>query len=137
MSRYDDIINFPHWNPKTHPRMSEYDRAAQFAPFAALTGYDAMVNETARQTDARIELDEEQMLALNQTLEMIVERIGEHPRVSVTWFKKDARKRGGAYQKTEGSIRDVELANRLVIFREGDRISMDDIASITILDNLL
>ena len=135
MSKYDDIINIPRWNPKTHRRMSEYDRAAQFAPFAALTGYDAMVSEKARLTDTKEELDEEQTLALNDALSMIVERINEHPKVSVTWFKRDTRKKGGAYQEKEGTVREVDLTNRLVIFREGDRIPMDDIASMAILDN--
>ena len=110
--------------------MSEYERAAQFAPFAALTGYDAMVNETARLTDVKEELDEEQILALNEVLSVIVERINEHPKVSVTWFRKDARKKGGAYVSTEGSVRDVDLANRHIILKEGDRIPMDDVASI-------
>lgn len=135
MSKYDDIINIPRWNPKTHRRMSEYDRAAQFAPFAALTGYDAMVSEKARLTDTKEELDEEQTLALNDALSMIVERINEHPKVSVTWFKRDTRKKGGAYQEKEGTVREVDLTNRLVIFREGDRIPMDDIASITLIGN--
>ena len=134
MSRYDDIINIPRWNPKSHPRMSEYDRAAQFAPFAALTGYDAMVSETARLTDARADLDEEQMLALNDNLRTVVERLGEHPKVSITRFRKDARKKGGEYVKTEGSVRNVDLPGRLLILKEGAQISLDDIASIMILD---
>ncbi|MBQ0124325.1 MAG: hypothetical protein KBS58_05775 [Bacteroidales bacterium] len=133
MSSYDDIINLPHWNPKSHPRMSEGDRAAQFAPFAALTGYDAMVSETARLTDSRDDLDEDQMLALNEALSMIVERLGEHPQVLVTWFRKDPRKKGGPYIKTEGTIRDVELTNRILILKEGSRISLDDIVSINLL----
>lgn len=133
MSRYDDIINIPRWNPKSHPRMSEYDRAAQFAPFAALTGYDAMVSETARLTDPKGDLDEEQMLALNETLSVIMEHINEDPKVCVTWFRKDVRKQGGEYVETEGTIRDVEPANRLIILKEGFRIPLDDIASISIL----
>lgn len=133
MSRYDDIINIPRWNPKSHPRMSEYDRAAQFAPFAALTGYDAMVSETARLTDPKGDLDEEQMLALNETLSVIMKHINEHPKVCVTWFRKDVRKQGGEYVETEGTIRDVEPANRLIILKEGFRIPLDDIASISIL----
>ena len=134
MSKYDDIINIPRWNPKSHPRMSEYDRAAQFAPFAALTGYDAMVSETARLTDAKADLDEEQMLALNETLSVIVGRLNEHPAVCITWFRKDTRKKGGEYVKTEGSVRNVDLPNRLLVLKEGARISLDDIASIMILD---
>ena len=134
MSRYDDIINITRWNPKSHPRMSEYDRAAQFAPFAALTGYDAMVSETARLTDTKADLDEEQMLALNETLRTIVERLNEHPKVSITWFRKDARKKGGEYVKTEGSVRNVDLPGRLLFLKEGAGISLDNIASIMILD---
>lgn len=133
MSQYDDILNIPHWDPKSHPRMSEYERAAQFAPFAALTGYDAMVSETARLTDSRDDLDEEQLLALNETLSMIVERLAEHPQVAITWFRRDSRKKGGVYIKTKGRVRDVDLANRLVVLKEGDKISLDDIASITLL----
>lgn len=134
MSRYDDIINIPRWNPKSHPRMSEYERAAQFAPFAALTGYDAMVSETARLTDARADLDEEQTLALNETLSIIVERLVEHPKVGIIWFRKDARKKGGEYVKTEGTVRNVDLPNRLLVLKEGAQISLDDIASMVILD---
>lgn len=133
MSRYDDIINISRWNPKSHPRMSEYERAAQFAPFAALTGYDAMVSETARLTDPKGDLDEEQMLALNETLSVIMEHINEHPKVCVTWFRKDVRKQGGEYVETEGTIRDVEPANRLIILKEGFSIPLDDIASISIM----
>lgn len=134
MSRYDDIINIPHWDPKDHWRMSAQDRAAQFAPFSALTGYDAMVRERARLTDSRAELDEEQILALNETLSMIMARVNDQPRVAVTWFRKDARKQGGAYQRTEGIVRNVDLTDRLIVFREGGSISMDDIAAISILE---
>lgn len=134
MSSYDDIIDIPHWEPKSHPRMSEYDRAAQFAPFAALTGYYAMVSETSRLTDSRTDLDEEQMLSLNETLSRIVERINEHPKVSITWFRKDDRKQGGAYVSTEGIVRDVELARRMVVLKDGSRISFDDISSIAIVE---
>lgn len=134
MSRYDDIIDIPRWNPKTHPRMSEYDRAAQFAPFAALTGYDEMVSETARLTDAKDDLDEERILALNEALTEVLDRIGEHPRVRIVWFRKDARKAGGAYVTTEGVVRDVEIPNRVVILRDGGRIPMDEINSLTFVD---
>lgn len=133
MSRYDDIIDLPRWNPKSHPRMSDHDRAAQFASFAALSGYDAMVSETARLTEAKSDLDEEQMLALNEAISAIVEHIDEHPKVCITWFRKDARKQGGKYVMTEGTVRNVELPGRLVILKDGTGISLDDIASITIL----
>lgn len=134
MSGYDDIINIPHWEPKSHQRMSDYDRAAQFAPFAALTGYYAMVSETSRLTDSRNDLDEEQMLSLNETLSMILARMNEHPKVLITWFRKDARKQGGAYVSTEGIVRDVDLAQRSIIFKDGNRISLDDISSIALVE---
>ncbi len=134
MSNYDDIINIPRWNPKSHPRMSEYERAAQFAPFSALTGYDAMVCETARLTDAKSDLDEEQMFTLNEILRTIVGRINEHPKVSITWFRKDGRKKGGVYVQTEGTVRNVDISGRLLILKEGTVISLEDIASIKILD---
>ena len=134
MSGYDDIINIPHWEPKSHQRMSDYDRAAQFAPFAALTGYYAMVSETSRLTDSRNDLDEEQMLSLNETLSMILARMNEHPKVLITWFRKDARKQGGVYVSTEGIVRDVDLAQRSIIFKDGTRISLDDISSIAFVE---
>ena len=130
MNKYDDIINIPHWEPKSHPRMSDYDRAAQFAPFAALTGYDAMIREESRLTTSKIDLDEEQMLSLNETLSAIMARIGEHPKVSIIRFRKDARKQGGSYVTAAGTVRDVDLSNRLIILKEGYRIHLDDIASI-------
>lgn len=132
MGKYDDIINLPHWEPKTHQRMSALDRAGQFAPFAALTGYDSMVAEKARITDSMKELDEDQRLNLDNVLASIMDRIGEHPRVSITWFKKDMKKVGGKYVHTEGEVRDVELPNRCIVLRTGERISLDDIREISI-----
>lgn len=132
MGKYDDIIKLSHWEPKTHQRMSAIDRAGQFAPFAALTGYDAMVSETARLTDSMTELDEEQRLILDDTLSAIVDRVNEHPHVVITWFRKDSRKSGGAYVQTEGDVRDVELPNRCIVLKTGERISLDDIRSIIV-----
>ena len=130
MGKYDDIIDLPHWEPKTRQRMSAVDRAGQFAPFAALTGYDAMVSETARLTDTMIELDEEQSLALDQALSAIIRNIKDHPHVTVTWFRKDSSKEGGAYVCTEGEVRDVELPDRRIVLKSGERISLDSIRSI-------
>lgn len=130
MGKYDDIIGMPHWEPRTHPRMSAVDRAAQFAPFAALTGYDAMVSETARLTDSMKEVDEEQRRALDHVLSDIIGRVAEHPHVRITWFCKDLKKEGGAYVETEGHVRDVELHERRIVLKEGGRISLDDIQSI-------
>ena len=99
-----------------------------------MSRYDAMVSETARLTDSKDDLDEEQILALNEILSTIVARLDEHPRVSITWFMKDARKKGGEYVQTEGTVKDVELSGRILILKEGYRISLDDIASLMILD---
>lgn len=131
--RYDDIISLPHPDPEFHPRMSEMDRAAQFAPFAALTGYDEMVSEKSRCTDERIELDEEQCLSLNEALSDVISRIGKYPAVAVTWFRKDSRKSGGAYVRSEGRVRDVELPGRLMILTDGRKICLDDIVSLVLL----
>lgn len=135
MNKYDDIINLPHPDPKFHPRMSAIDRAGQFSPFAALTGYDAMVAETSRLTDSRVELDEEQMMALNEALAVIIGNIGNHPAVSITWFRKDSRKKGGSYTVTDGVVRDVDLVNRMIVLKEGRNIAMDDIVAIRIISD--
>ena len=96
MGNYDDIIDLPHHVSETHPPMSRADRAAQFSPFAALTGYDAAVRETARMTERRIELDEGVKAELNARLNCILEHLSEHPQVSITYFMPDEKKSGGA-----------------------------------------
>lgn len=125
--RYADIIELEHPEPRTHPRMSSAGRAAQFAPFAALTGYDAMVAETSRLTGSRVELDEEQRLALDEALADIVERITAHPMVRIVHFVPDRRKKGGAYVTSEDRVRNVELPERRLILKGGGTISFDDI----------
>src|SRR5574344_2002509 len=96
-NNYEDIINLPHHQSVTRAHMSNYDRAAQFAPFAALTGYDDAVKETARLTDKKVELDEYSKDALNERLNMIQDAIDEQPEVSITYFLLDKKKSGGAY----------------------------------------
>lgn len=125
--KYADIIELEHPEPRTHPRMSSADRAAQFAPFAALTGYDAMVAETSRLTGSRVELDEEQRLALDEALADIVGRITAHPMVRIVHFVPDRRKKGGAYVTSEDRVRNVELPERRLILKGGGIISFDDI----------
>ena len=132
--KYADIIDMEHPEPRTHPRMSSADRAAQFAPFAALTGYDAMVAETSRLTGSRIELDEEQRLSLDETLADIVERITAHPLVRVVHFVPDKRKNGGSYVTSEDRIRNVELPDRRLILKGGRTISFDDILFVTLME---
>lgn len=96
MSRYDDIINLPHHVSPTRQRMSMHDRAAQFAPFAALVGYDDAVAETARLTESRPDLDEQEQQALNARLCALADHIQEHPDVRIRYYVPDALKSGGA-----------------------------------------
>ena len=127
---YDDIINLPHHVSMTHPHMSAVDRAAQFSPFAALTGYDAAVKETARLTDARIELDESTKDALNDKLQIIADRLKEHPEIAITYFQPDAKKNGGAYVAAAGPVKKIDEYERVVVMTDGTVISIDEIISI-------
>ncbi len=126
--KYDDIINLPHHVSTKRPRMSLIDRAAQFSPFAALTGYDAAVKETARLTDQRIELDEYEKAALDERLRISVE-LGSSE-ITVTYFKPDERKAGGAYIAATGSIKKIDSYERLVVMKDGLKIPIDEISSI-------
>ena len=95
--QYEDIINLPHHVSATRPQMSMLDRAAQFSPFAALTGYDAAIKETGRLTDEKIEMDEEALNILNMKFQILVDSLDDEPEVTFTYFKPDERKAGGAY----------------------------------------
>lgn len=131
--RYDDIIGLEHPVSKRHGRMSMLERAAQFAPFAALTGYDAMVVEQARLTGQKVELDEQQRADLDRTLADLVERISQHPQVSVVYFCADSRKDGGSYEHLTGRVQNIELPLRLIIMKDATRISLDDILELKLL----
>ena len=114
---YADIIDHPRWQSPTRPHMSLYDRAAQFAPFAALTGYDDMVNEEARTVDKRIELDETTLEGLNQKLNLVndVIRDGIHPTLSITYFVPDPLKAGGRYDTVTEKIRKIDVVRGKVV----------------------
>lgn len=127
---YSDIINLPHHVSKTRPQMPMSDRAAQFSPFAALTGYDDAVKETARLTDRKIELDEEQLQKLDRKFQRIIDAAAEHPEVTFTYFVQDEKKDGGRYVELTDTIRTVDEVNRLIITRSGAQISMDDVLNI-------
>lgn len=101
-NRYDEIINLPHHVSKTRPQMPMSDRAAQFAPFAALTGYDSAIKETGRLTDERIELDEEALTALDMKYQLLMDALNEAPKVTITYFQPDERKAGGKYASQVG-----------------------------------
>ena len=129
-NEYDDIINLPRPVSKTRPRMKIIDRAAQFSHFAALTGYDAAVKETARLTDRRIELSEYMKIVLNDRLQIIADRIKERPEVAITYFEPDKRKKGGAYITANGTVKKIDEYNRTVIMTDGTLIPIDEIISI-------
>ena len=130
MSDYDDIINLPHHQSKNHPHMSLYDRAAQFAPFAALTGYDDAVKEARRLTDSKPELEENQLEELDQKLADLMTRIEEHPEVTITYFEPDDRKEGGAYVTCVGKIKKIDSYMRQLIFEDGKEINFDNVIDI-------
>ena len=124
---YNDIISLPHHVSATRPRMSMIDRAAQFSPFAALTGYDAAIKETGRLTDERIELSEESRAALDRKQQFLMEHISDHPEISVTYFVHDERKSGGAYVTVTGQVKRVDKFERQIILVNGSKIPLDEI----------
>lgn len=127
---YDDIIDLPHHVSDTRPRMSRLDRAAQFSPFAALTGYGAAIKETARLTDERSELGEYELMELNAGIHMLMERIDEHPQVEITYFKPDERKDGGAYLTVKSRAKRLNEYERFLLLEDGTEIPFDDIYKI-------
>ena len=130
--RYDDVINRQHPTSKKHPRMSNMNRAAQFAPFAALTGYEESIEETARLTARRIELSEYESEELNAKLNFIQEHIKERPEVTITYFQPDGRKQGGAYITATGKVRRIDEVNRIIVFEDERIVVMDAIISFEI-----
>ena len=129
-TQYNDIINLPHHVSSTRPQMPILDRAAQFAPFAALTGYDAAIKETGRLTDEKIELDEEALNILNMKYQILIDSLDDDPEVTFTYFKPDERKAGGAYVKVTGTVKKVDDFERLIVMQNGTKMPMDDILNI-------
>lgn len=128
---YNDIINLPNHKSSKHAHMSKLNRAAQFSPFMALTGYESVISETARLTDKRIELDEHIKEDLNKNLLKIKEDIDEKPEVVITYFQKDKKKFGGVYLTTTGYIKKIIDFEGLLIMQDNTRILIDDILEIT------
>ena len=131
MKKYDDIINLPHHVSKTHPQMSMRDRAAQFSPFAALTGYEDAIDETGRLTAARRELSELEQTDLNAKLVFLAAHLKEEPEVSIEYFVPDERKAGGSYQAIVGAVRRISLPEHLMIMSSEETIRINDIVGIT------
>lgn len=127
---YDDIINLPRYVSMKRPHMAPMNRAAQFSPFAALTGYDAAIQEAARLTDGRVELDEYSKDALRDRLQIIADRIAEHPEIEITYFQPDIMKNGGSYVTATGAAKKIDEYNRIVIMADGTTIPIDEIVAI-------
>ena len=130
MNQYEDIINLPHHVSPTRPQMPLSDRAAQFAPFAALTGYDSAIKETGRLTDERIELDEEALAALDRKYQLLMDTLDDAPEVTIIYFQPDERKAGGKYVSAVGVVRKVDDFERRITMQDGAKIPMDDVLSI-------
>ncbi len=131
MNKYDDIINLPHHVSKTRNPMSLYNRAAQFAPFAALTGYDDAIEETARLTETKVELSDELKNDLNQKINFIKNNIKVHPEITIKYFVRDNKKSGGIYKSLTSIIKKVDDFNKCFIFADNTNVYFDDIISIT------
>ena len=127
---YDDIIQLPRHVSATRPHMTAIDRAAQFSPFAALSGYDGAIKETARLTNERIELDEYRKGTLNDRLQSISDRIKEHPEIEVTYFRPDEKKNGGEYVTRVGAMKKIDAFERVAVMCDGTVIPFDEIISI-------
>lgn len=130
MGEYDDIINLPHHVSRKHPQMSIHDRAAQFAPFAALTGHGEAIAETARLTDRKIELDDYERLKLDEKLLILQEHIMEMPEISVTYFCPDEKKEGGKYVTITKALRKINDMERTLLMEDGMQIRIEDILDV-------
>ena len=129
-SDYQDIINKPHHTSKTRKRMPSQKRAAQFAPFAALTGFDSSVLEAARLTETKTELDDVQLLELNANLNLLKSIIKTKPKIKITHFVKDDKKQGGSYQEYDGNIRIIDEITNTIAFCDRKVINITDIIKI-------
>ena len=127
---YDDIINLPHYVSTKHPHMAPLDRAAQFSPFAALTGHEAAIKETARLTEERLEFEEDEKELLDAKLQIIREHLTEKPEVTFTYFEPDKKKSGGSYVTVSGRVKKMDLYGRRIIFEDKTEILMDDVVAV-------
>ena len=129
--QYDDIINLPHHVSKKHPQMSLYARSAQFAPFAALTGYEDAIKETSRETSEKIDIDDELKSILDSKLQIIMEQIKNKPEISITYFIPDLKKDGGSYIIVTGIVKKIDLYNQHIYLANNTDIPINDIINIS------
>lgn len=130
---YEDIVDAPRHTSNRHPVMPQVDRAAQFAPFAALSGHKEAIGETERLVDEKILLDENKKVLLDETLQEILRHIKEHPDIQITYFKADERKTGGTYVTVTKAVRSIDEYHQMLIFMDHTKIKMDDIYEVTYL----
>jgi len=129
--RYDDIINLPHHVSKKHPPMSIYARSAQFAPFAALVGYEDAVKESARETSEKIDLDDEIKNILDSKIQILIEQIRNKPEVSFTYFIRDLKKDGGDYITIDGIVKKIDTYNQCIYLADNTEIPINEIIDIS------
>lgn len=127
---YEDIINLPHHISKKYPQPTMSDRAARFAPFAAIVGYEEMVLEEARTTEEYKELDEQALVILDEKLQMLQEFLDEEPFASITYFEPDKKKSGGAYLVESGCVSSIDEYEKAIIFTHGKKIKIEYIYNI-------
>ena len=128
--KYDEIINLPHYEPKYHKRMSKSQRAAQFSPFSALTGYDEMVKETERLTKDKIIMSDDEKNVINEKLNYLIQNKMLDSYISITYFVKDLKKDGGKYYKYNGKIKKIDNMNKKITLNNLEKVSIDDIINI-------
>ena len=128
---YEDIVNLPPHISKRHPQPSMMDRAARFAPFAAITGYEEMVLEEARVTEEWVDLTESALERLNERLVILQEHLPEQPEIIITYFEPDQRKSGGAYVTHTGIVKRIDLYEHLLIIMDGKKIRIDSICELS------
>ena len=127
---YEDIVNLPRPISKKHPQPTMSDRAARFAPFAAITDYEAMVLEEARETEERIVPDENALSLLNEKLNILQEFPDKIPEIKVTYFVPDKKKSGGAYVTVKGSVKKIDAYKKILIMCDEKKIPIEDISKI-------
>ena len=130
MGKYDDIIHLPHHTSSKRVRMPMLDRAAQFSPFAALTGYEDAIEETGRLTERKLELGEYDRAILDQKQRILTDAADSHPQISLTYFVPDPRKEGGTYEYAWGSLKKIDAYERLLVLTDGRKFPLDDIIDI-------
>ena len=131
--KYDDILHLSRPRSGRRVQMTNYDRAAQFSPFAALTGFDAAIEETGRLTDQPIELDEGGKQLLDERMQSVLDVIHTQPEAEVVWFRYDERKAGGSYVTTSGRVKKIDTYTQKLLLTDGRTIPLGEVISIVLL----